>query len=369
MSTLPQTPGVKPWACDSCVARSWLLGRLAGHLEHARAHVEAVLGLSDDELIAAIGGRHRTEIEAELEALDVEPLRARAETAGVEMVCRCDPLYPAGLRNLSGPPAVLHVAGGFKRLLELLAEDPVAIVGARRASPYGLDVARSLGRSLARAGMTVVSGMALGVDSAAHAGALEAGAATVAVLPGPAERPYPMRRRGLHRQIVAGGAVVSELPCGATVRRWGFRARNRIIAALARSTVVVEAGERSGSLVTARFANDLGRLVGAVPGRITSPLAAGPNGLIAAGAYVVRGPQDVLDELFVPGTRARYVEDRDALSPPLRRLLDAIAEGHDSAAALIRAGVPAHEGLAALASLELSGYVRRGAGGQFHVIP
>jgi DNA processing protein len=300
-------------ACDRCLARSWLLARLGGHLEQVRGRIEEALALSDEELIAAIGGRHRGAIEQEFALLDTEHARAAGATAGVEPICRCDPDYPARLRDLDLPPAVLHVAGGLKRLLELVAEDAVAIVGARRASPYGREVARSLGRTLARAGLNVVSGMALGVDSAAHAGAIEAGAQTVAVMPGPADRPYPARGRALHRRIVAGGAAVSELPCGAPVWRWTFPARNRIIAALASTTIVVEAGGRSGALLTAGFARALGRPIGAVPGPISSPASVGSNALLADGAYVVRGPQDVLDELFGAGVR------RVCTAPPAAR--------------------------------------------------
>jgi DNA processing protein len=356
-------------ACDRCLARAWLLARLGGHLERVRSRIDPVLGLSAEELIAATGGREAAQLADELEALDVEPLRHRAADAGVDLICRCDPAYPAGLRDLESPPAVLHVAGGIERLLALVAGEPAAIVGARRATPYGLEMARSLGRGLARAGLTVLSGMALGIDSAAHAGALEAPAGTIAVLPGPAERPYPARGRALHRRIVAGGAAVSELPCGSPVWRWTFRARNRIIAALAATTVVVEAGERSGSLLTARFARALGRPVGAVPGRVTSATSAGPNGLLAAGAYVVRGPQDVVDELFGAGVRVAAPEPRETLTPELRRLLGAIGEGHDTAGALARAGFGADRALSALASLELAGYVRRGAGGRWRVVP
>jgi DNA processing protein len=358
-----------PGACERCLARSWLLGRLAGHLDQARGEIEAALALGDAELIAGTGGRHRGEIEDELAGLDLEPVRARAQATGVETICCCDPAYPAGLRDLDGPPAAVHVSGGLDRLLALVAEDAVAIVGARRASAYGLDVARSLGRDLARAGLTVVSGMALGVDSAAHAGALDAGSPTVAVLPGPADRPYPAGKRGLYRRICACGAAVSELPCGAGVWRWAFPARNRIIAALSATTVVVEAGERSGALLTAGFARSLGRPVGAVPGPITSPASAGPNRLLAAGAYVVRGPQDVLDQLFGAGIRAAAPEPRAELTSEQRRLLEAIAGGQDTAGALTRAGFAVQEGLAALAALELAGYVRRGAGGRWRVVP
>ena len=355
-------------SCDACVARTWLLERLAGHIDRVRGRVEQVLELGDDELIAAIGGREQDRVHRELEALDVEQVRAPIHAAGLETICACDPGYPLALRALAAPPALLHVAGGLERLLELTAEDPVALVGSRHPSPYGMDVASALGRGLGSAGVTVISGMALGIDSAAHAGALEAGAPTVAVLPGSAHRPYPPARRGLYRRILATGIAVSELGPGTSVRRWMFLARNRIIAGLAAMTVVVEATEHSGALVTARIAGELDRALGAVPGRVTTPAASGPNGLLAAGARVVRGPQDVLDELYGAGVR-HAGSARPAPEPELRPLLAAIADGHDTAAALARAGFGIEQGLAALAALELGGHVRRGAGGRFTVAP
>ncbi|MBV9195067.1 MAG: DNA-protecting protein DprA [Solirubrobacterales bacterium] len=356
-------------SCERCLARSWLLGRLAGHLDVVRGRIDAVLGFADGELVAAVAGAQRREIERELAAVDPVAARQRARAAGIETICRCDRGYPAPLRDLRNPPAVLHVAGGLDRFLTLVAADPVAIVGARKASPYGLDVARALGRGLAGAGVAVISGMALGADSAAHSGALDAGQATVAVLPGAADRPYPARRRSLYARIVATGAAVSELPPGASARRWMFPARNRIIAGLAAMTVVVEAGRRSGALLTAAHAQAAGREVGAVPGRVTAPQAAGTNELLARGAQVVRGPQDVLDRLFGAGVRAATREPRSELSGELRALLSAIADGADTAAAMARAGVPAERGLAALASLELGGHVTRGAGGRFRIVP
>jgi DNA processing protein len=356
-------------ACDRCVARSWLLTRLAAHLEQVRRRIEPILGLAEEDLIAAVAGKQQAQIRRELDRLDVGEARDRVTSAGLAAICRCDARYPTRLRGLASQVAVLFVAGGLHRFLGLVDEDPVAIVGSRTASPYGLDVARSLGRGLARAGLTVVSGMALGIDSAAHAGALTSGSPTVAVLPGSADRPYPAGRRALHRQIVATGAAVSELPPGADIWRWTFPARNRIVAALAATTVVVEAGACSGALLTARCANALGRPVGAVPGRVTSPQAAGANALLADGAYVVRGPQDVLDQLFGAGVRAAADDGKPELSPELRLLLAAIADGQDTAGALSRAGFQAQQGLAALASLELAGYVRRGPGGRFWVTP
>ena len=256
-----------PAACDACLARTWLLGRLAGHLDRVRARIQLLIALPDDELIAAVGGADAQLVSMQLNAVDVKSARLEAANAHLEIVCRCDPGYPSLVRELgSAAPAVLHVAGGMQRFLALCGGDPVAIAGARRASSYGLEVSGALGRDLGRAGVTVLSGMAAGVDAAAHAGALSVAGPTVAVLPGSADRPYPAGKRGLHRAIVAGGAVVSELGPGASVRRWMFPARNRLIAALSAMTVVVEAGERSGSLVTADLATELGRPVGAVPG-------------------------------------------------------------------------------------------------------
>jgi DNA processing protein len=356
-------------ACDRCLKRTWLLGRMAGHFDHARGRIAAVLELTEEEWIAALGGDLRDELLREHDSADTGRLRARCRQAGVELLCRCHPAYPARLRDLAAPPAVLHVAGGVDRFLELAARDPVAIVGARAASPYGTGVARSLGSALGRAGVAVVSGMAHGIDSAAHLGALDAQAPTIAVLPGPADRPYPPSRRALHRRVIASGAAVSELPPGTPVRRWMFPARNRVIAALAAMTVVVEAGERSGSLVTAAFARGLGRRVGAVPGQITRPQALGSNALLAGGATVVRGPQDVLDALFGIGVRAAVDDERPELTEELALLLAGLADGHGTSTALIRAGYEPDEGLAALASLELAGYVRREGGGRYAVIP
>lgn len=354
-------------ACERCLTRAWLLARLASHLEPVRSRILELLALPDEALIAAVAGQDQISVLRELAGFDAFAARARCRDAGVAALCRCEDRYPARLRDLEAPPAVLHVAGGLERLLMLLGEEPVAVVGARRATPYGLEVARSLAQKLSTAGVMVISGMALGVDSAAHAGALEGAAGTVAVLPAGAQRPYPAAKRALYRKIQATGAVVSELPPQVPVWRWMFPARNRLVAALAAMVVVVEARERSGALLTARSARALHRPLGAVPGRVNSPQAAGPNALLAEGAHVVRGAQDVLDVLYGVGTRKLEVARRVDLAPELRALLRAIADGHDTVGALTQAGIPADQGLAAVAALELAGYVRREAGGRFSV--
>jgi DNA processing protein len=354
-------------ACGPCLARAWLLARLAGHLDRVRSQIDQLLLLGDRELVAATGGREAGAIERELASFDPTLARARAADADVELLCRCDRGYPRQLRSAPSAPAVLHVTGGLARFQALAAADPVAIVGARNASPYGLDVARALGRGLSFAGVTVISGMAFGIDSAAHAGALSVDGRTIAVLPGPADRPYPASKRRLHSRMLRSGAVLSELPSDTAIRRWMFPARNRIIAGIAAMTVVVEAGERSGALLTAAFARELARPVGAVPGRITSPGAFGPHELLASGARIVRGPEDVLEVLGVaPGAT---IDSRPPLLPELRRLLSAIASGRDTTGALVHAGLAPEHGLAALASLELAGYVRREPGGRFAVLP
>lgn len=355
-------------ACDRCLARSWLLARLGGHLERVRSRIELVLSLGEQDLISAVAGSQRHCLQEEFAHLDIETERTRLDGSGLESICRCEPSYPNRLRALRSPPAVLHVAGGLDRMTSLLEADPVAVVGARRASGYGIEVARSLARGLGAAGITVVSGMALGVDCAAHAGALEGGGTTVAVLPGSADHCYPASKRPLRDRLLERGAVVSELPPGASVWRWGFPARNRIIAGLAAMTVVVEGRPRSGALLTAAFAQAIDRPVGAVPGRVTTPQAAAPNGLLARGAHVVRGPQDVLDRLFGEGVRSTS-EPGEGLDPELALLLDAVASGHDTMAALERAGFTSASSLAGLAQLELGGYLRRSPGGRFEIVP
>lgn len=355
--------------CGKHLRRAWLVARMAGHIElawAARRPLPAVLALSDAELIAALGGEERERIERELERFDPGAARAVCAEHGVTAICRCDARYPAVLSQLPDAPAVMHVYGDPARLTSFLAADGVAIVGARRASPYGLEQARGLGRGLAAVGLTVVSGMALGIDAAAHVGALEAGGATVAVLAGAPERAYPASKRELHRCIAERGAVISELPPRTRVRRWCFPARNRLIATLARATVVVEADLRSGSLITATLAADVGREVAAVPGLVSSPLAAGTNALIAEGAQLVRDAQDVIELLFGADAPARPVASAaPELPADLQALLERVANGCDTVAALASGGVPVDAVLAGLAQLELRRRVRRVAGGRW----
>ena len=224
-------------------------------------------------------------------------------------------------------------------------------------------MASALGRGLGAAGVTVVSGLALGVDAAAHRGALDAAGPTVGVLGCGADTVYPRTNRTLYGRVRAEGAVVSELPPGQPPARWTFPARNRIMAGIARVIVVVEAAKRSGSLITAGFAEDLGREICAVPGRVTSRIAAGVNQLLVDGAHLVRGPEDVLDLLFGAGGWEGPASDKPSaearLERPLRRVLRSVENGDSVDDAARGAQLSASELRAALGQLELLGLIRR----------
>jgi DNA processing protein len=348
--------------------RTWLLGRISGYLQFQRRRVEEILSLDDQVLIHLWQKRvhDRLAVEyADFSACHAEAARARAEAARLELICACEPSYPRSLRRLRTPPAVLHVAGGLERFLELAGADPVAIVGTREPTGYGTQVAETLGRGISVCGLSVVSGMALGVDGAAHRGALAGSGRTVAVLPGCASEPYPNQHRQLHGQVLRHGVAVSEFGPGTSVRKWTFVARNRVIAALSRMTIVVQGRKRSGALLTADAAKRCGRAVGAVPGQVGVPQSAGPHQLLRDGAVMIQGPQDVLDAVFGAGVRAVAEAERAALAPRQRALLEAIVAGADTIAALTRTGVAAGELLQGLAELEMAGCVRREAGGKY----
>jgi DNA processing protein len=285
-----------------------------------------------------------------------------AEAAGHGLLTCLDPGYPESLRAIADPPVVLWTQGKQS----LLRESAVAVVGSREATPTSIAVARALARDLAEAGVVVVSGMARGVDSAAHAGALECGGRTIAVVGSGLNHVYPRRNTALAERIRATGAIVSELPANALPLPPHFPLRNRIISGLSLATVVVEAGERSGSLITARQAMEQGRDVLAVPGGTLSGRHRGCHSLIKDGARLVETVEDVLDEIDWSRRQAREAEN----SPNRLQLSDLesnMAKGElysvDNLAE--RTGRSASDLLAELCLLELSGRVTRAAGGQF----
>jgi DNA processing protein len=357
-------------ACDVCLRRGYLVGHLAAHiaglLDRPHGRVSGLLALPDEKLVEAVAGEHADDALAFLEEFDAVQARASVERSGVVAVCRHDQSYPTQLENLADAPRVLFVKGGGD-LASLSGGDPgVAVVGARRASTYGLEVARELGRGLGVAGVTVVSGLALGIDAQAHRGCLEGNGAPVAVLACGPDIAYPRTNRRLYERICERGLVIAELPPGQRAFRWSFPARNRIMAGLARMTVVVEAAEPSGSLITGDFATQLGRPVGAVPGQVTSSRAAGSNALLKDGATFITSAEDVLEELFGSG-RPRLSSSPDQgqagfapLGDPVQGLLlEAVEAGLGVDGACVHSGLPVNEVRAGLSRLEASGHVSR----------
>jgi DNA processing protein len=272
---------------------------------------------------------------------------------GPRCIRRREAAFPPLLAAIHDPPPQLYLRGDEEG--SILARPAVAIVGARSCSAYGRSVARSLARDVAAAGLVVVSGMARGIDGEAHRGALEGGGSTVAVLGCGVDRDYPAAHSELARRICQAGLVVSEYEPGVEPAPWRFPARNRIIAGLCGATIVVEARERSGALITADFALEEGRDVLAVPGEITSSLSAGTNALVRLGAAPVTRAADVL-ELFgiEPGSAAAAA----SLGPVADALLSRLSEQALTADELVRVtGLEPSQGAAALVELELAGRV------------
>lgn len=271
-----------------------------------------------------------------------------------------DDAYPPGLRDLDRRQRPRLLGIGCQDLVERLdPREAVTIVGSRRATGYGLRVAEDLGRDLALAGVVVVSGLAIGIDGAAHRGALAANGRAIAVLAGGADVVYPPRHGGLHRQIAESGAVVSEQPFGTAPRKQDFPARNRIMAALSAVVVVVEAAEPSGTMITADLARDLGRDLAAVPGPVGARASAGTNGLLKDGCHLVRDAQDVLDLLAGVGV-VTLVRRGPPLAPELDRVLEAVEGGAVAPDELAReTGLDGRGAAIALSQLQLFGFIAR----------
>ena len=295
-------------------------------------------------------------------------LRAEAAAAMADGLARGltpiglgEPSYPASLAMIADAPPVLWVRGSLAD-----ADVAVAVVGSRAATSHALEVGFNLGAGLARVGLVVVSGMARGVDSAAHRGALKAGGRTIAVLGCGADVVYPREHRQLAADIAAAGALVSELPPGSPPLAWHFPRRNRIISGLSLGVVVVEAAADSGSLITARCALDQNRTVMAVPGGVLSGRNRGAHALIKDGARVVEDVDDVLQELHLEICAAANPASRLAhpVNDAILRVMDE-GEAYGLEAICAQTGLDAARALARLAELELAGWIQRAGGGRF----
>lgn len=359
---LASTPGVGPAAAR----------RLLAHF-----------GLPDAIFAASVGSLTPVAGEALARALaapatDAQRAAAAAAAAWLaaspqhRLLTLADAAYPQGLLAMPDPPPLLYAAGR----LELLAQPALAVVGSRSATRQGEATAEAFAAQLARAGLAVVSGLALGIDAAAHRGALKAAAdgapaSTVAVVGTGIDVVYPKANRQLAEQVRRDGLLLAELPLGTPALAHNFPRRNRLIAGLARGVLVVEAALRSGSLITARLAAEQGREVFAIPGSIHSPVAKGCHKLIKQGAKLVETVQDILDELRIDATAAAGNSDGDApddgeLSAPARRLLAAL--GHDPVDLDVlaeRSGEEVGTLTALLLDLELAQHVERLPGNRY----
>lgn len=279
-----------------------------------------------------------------------EQYLARSASLGLQCVCPDSGSYPLAFHALSALPPVVWMQG----TPSMAAQRCVAIVGTRGASAGGLRFAHDLAAACARAGVVVVSGLARGIDAAAHQGALEARGGTVAVLGTGVDVPYPPRHRGLQARIASEGLLISEVPPGERGHAGTFPQRNRLIAALAEITVVVEAGRESGALITTRVAQELGRTVCAVPGSVHAPECIGSNALIRDGAQVLCSPDDLLAELHIDREPTRAPElEGDAAS-----CWDALQRGSADVETLAdRAGIALRRANVALSALELHGLI------------
>ncbi len=296
--------------------------------------------------------------------LDLERIWQRTAAAGIQVLTWQDESYPRLLREIYQPPPVIYLRG------EILPEDEtaVAVVGTRRITAYGRQVTEELASVLARHQVTVVSGLARGTDASAHQAALRAGGRTIAVLGSGVDRIYPPEHRRLAMEIAESGAIISDYPPGTPPESANFPPRNRIISGLSLATVVVEAGETSGALITANFALEQGREVLAVPGLITAPSSKGTNRLIHSGARPLLSPEDVLEAINIRVVNTQRMARRLLPVDELEtRLLDIMGEGSMAADELsFLSGLPIEKVSATLAMMELKGLIRN-AGGMSYI--
>jgi len=329
-----------------------------------RRRLESVRGVGPETSASVFNWRQHFDLAREEE---------RLARAGATFITPRDEGYPRLLKEIHDPPIGLYRKGAY-----LFDQPCIAVVGSRRTTLYGQAVAKRLGADLARLGFCVVSGLARGIDTAAHEGALSVGGKTAAVLGTGIDIIYPSENIGLYRQIAESGAVLSEFPFGRKADRQSFAMRNRIISGICEAVVVVESDVSGGAMITARFAGEQGRLLYAVPGRIDQPSSAGCHQLIRDGATLLTGVDDILNELnYLDGLRPRPIEqpDQPKLLEQLLSQLDAAEQrviaafaggamlGIDALAATT--GLPAAQVSAALLSLELKRLVSKRADGTF----
>jgi DNA processing protein len=366
--TTPTSRAPDSGACNACLRRGWLLAKLAGPLDYRcrdRERLLDALALSDDELICALGGSRRGELARTYAALAADQLHDGDATQRPQAICRHRARFPAGLRFASGPRS-LWVTPDQARLDELARRPVVALLGSRRASDYGMEVGRALGRGLAAAGVAVAALAREGICAAALSGALQANGAVLCAVPCGVDVATPGVAASVRNRIGSRGCVLAEVPCGTPVRLWAQAASERMVVGLAQLTILVEAEDSRRELAPARLAQALQRPLGAVPGRVTSTLSTGTNALIDAGAKLVRGPHDALELLgLCAPLSAPCHHAGTALEPELRLVLEEVSAGRDTPDVLVRDDRPLSAVLHALSVLELRDLLVRADGGRY----
>ena len=351
---------------------AWVRLHLAGiapralvDLLHAFGNTQAILAATPAQRRRHVSADDAAKLDAAPDALRLEAALGWLGESGHELMAWDDPGYPRALLEIADPPPVFYLQG--RR--ELLAAPGFAIVGSRNATPQGCEDAEAFAAALSAAGFTIVSGLALGIDAAAHRGGLRHSGSSVAVIGTGPDRVYPARNRDLAHELAARGLVISEFPPGTPPLKQNFPQRNRLVSGLARGVLVVEATLDSGSLITARLAAEQGREVFALPGSIHSPFSKGGHRLIRDGAKLVETAQDILEELSigaVPAQQGAAPMEREIPDPDARAILGAL--GHDPAdidTLVARTGLAASAVIAALTGLELERVVASLPGGRW----
>ncbi len=343
-------PGVGPVAAHRLAAAC---GSAAAVFRASRRDLESVRGIRVEALAALFRQDWLALAEHE---------QARSLTLGCQLLTWEDDGYPENLRRISFPPPVLYLRGTLRDR----DQAALAVVGSRRPSVYGLAATRKLVRELVQSGLTIVSGLARGIDAEAHDTAIQARGRTLAVVANGLDQLYPAEHHGLQERILKRGAVLSEFPLGTQALAGNFPRRNRIISGLAQGVFVVEAGARSGALITARWAGEQGREVFALPGPYLASLSLGTHALIQDGAKLVTQAQDILDELptRLPATKSESGPDLDDKAQAIRQVLEAGEQHIDELAA--KCAEPVERLLAALLHLEVQGLIRSVPGQRYH---
>ncbi len=325
--------------------------------------VSAIFDASASDLQQAdgIGSALASSIIRQRDTLKMDEELARAEDSNTHIITPLDEEYPAALREIHDPPLALYVRGSLRPT----DKNSIAVVGTRRATHYGMDTTRKFSFQLGKAGVCVLSGLALGVDTAAHEGALRSGGRTVAVIGSGFDHMYPSENIALAERIADQGAVLTEFPFTRKPDKTTFPMRNRIVSGMSRGVLVVEAGRRSGAAITANQALSQGRSVFAVPGRIDSYLSVGTNALIKEGAYLVTGVQDILEHFEMLFPKSLLDDEQGSrvnlpnLSEDETKIVELLAKGEMGVDLLIReSGISTAKVASILISLELKKIVR-----------